>query len=71
MSIVLKCDLCGELGGSSWEFAVKPIRLHCPEDGINGGLWNYDMCARCRVEINQAIKSAVIRCQSLAKVGGA
>jgi len=29
------------------------------------------MCARCRVEINQAIKSAVIRCQSLAKVGGA
>ena len=58
MSTVLKCDLCGEFGGSSWEFAVKPITLVCPEDGVNGGKWHYDMCARCRKKVNDWIAEA-------------
>lgn len=55
----IKCDCCGSeitnILALRWDRKPSVFSLKFPRDGVNGGLWNMDVCASCRESIYDAI----------------
>ena len=59
------CDACGcsaatsQVGKYHWDQKPSKFCAHCPEDGVNGGVWSMDVCAFCRRIIYAAIRQTI------------
>lgn len=56
------CDCCGEHVNNAtahWESRATHVTIHCPPDGINGGQWSMDVCAKCRKLLHETIRDTV------------
>ena len=60
---VITCDCCGmdirNPGALCWENRPSVFKLTFPRDGINGGVWNMDVCAGCREGLFDAIEDKI------------
>jgi len=52
---IVTCDRCGDEGGDGWAEQISRIRTFTPEDGINGGVQEKDLCFDCRCKLNSLI----------------
>lgn len=57
------CDCCGvkiiNPASLAWDNRPSVFTLTFPRDGINGGLWNMDVCAGCREGLYDAIQDKI------------
>ena len=61
---IVTCDHCGitqEKAGARWEQKITKVQLHCPSDGINGGIFNPELCYTCRDGLQDAINKWLAR----------
>lgn len=62
---VIVCDACfakataSEVAKYHWDQKPSCFEAHCPEDGVNGGVWKMDVCARCRRVLHDAIHKTI------------
>lgn len=59
----ITCDCCGQtfIGNPNvnWEQFPSVFKLTFPRDGVNGGVWNMDICATCRGVLFDAISNTI------------
>lgn len=61
---VIICDCCKlecDTSPGHWEHRPSVFTLKFPRDSINGGIWNMDVCPRCRRILYDAIDGTVKR----------
>jgi len=52
---LITCDKCGEEQGKHWDQSVSVISIKCPPDGVNGGKFSADLCAKCRRKLHSIL----------------
>lgn len=59
----ITCDCCGvtvpSIAVLNWESRPSVFKLTFPRDGVNGGVWNMDVCEKCRHILFDAIQSTI------------
>lgn len=59
------CDACSaefttkDILSCHWEQKPSRFQATCPKDGINGGVWDMDVCSECRIALFNAIRSVI------------
>lgn len=65
----IECDMCKQRvnpAACTWETRPSVFSLTFPRDGINGGVWNMDVCASCRCMLHDAITTTINERRALA-----